>query len=121
MNGYPDRICYHYDQEEGMRLRPAHGVWGGINPHGELEICFYEESDMPPKTSEMLIGPDGTPGAEQVAMQDDARHISRHIHTRLLLNYDTARAVADWLEERLGELESDGQGPVFDLNSGPQQ
>lgn len=121
MDNFPDRIRYHYEQDRQAILRPSHGVWGGINPHGEIEMCFYEESDIPPRISEMSIGPDGTPGEERAVPEDDIRHIRRLIHTRLLLNYDTARAVADWLQERLGELDAGEQGTMFEHNPGPRQ
>lgn len=121
MDQYPDRIRYHYKQDANLPLQVAHGVWGGVNPHGEIEICFYNESDMPPLTSEQRIGADGTPGPEQQNNPDACRHISRHIHSRILVNYDTARAMLDWLEERLAELDSEGRSELYDIQSGIQQ
>lgn len=102
-------------------LRVAHGVWGGVNPHGEIEISFYHESDIPPDSSEQTIGPDGAPGPERPDRHDSSRHIARHIHTRILLNYNTARALLEWLDERIGELDSEGSSEAYDFNSGIQQ
>ena len=42
---YPSRVRYEYSQEPGCRLQYTHGVWGGINPQGEIEVNFYVESD----------------------------------------------------------------------------
>ena len=42
---YPSRIRYEYEQDPETRLQYTHGVWGGINPQGEIEISFYLESD----------------------------------------------------------------------------
>lgn len=38
---YPSRIRYEYEQDPETRLQYTHGVWGGINPQGEIEISFY--------------------------------------------------------------------------------
>lgn len=118
---FPDKIVYHYNQEANTPLQIAHGVWGGINPHGEIEICFYHESDMPPQVAEQQIGADGMPGPERGASMDSSRHIERRIHTRILINYDTARALHNWLDERLNELDSESSPEIYDPNPGIQQ
>lgn len=118
---FPETIQYHYRKADDLPLKVAHGVWGGSNPHGEIEICFYEEGAMPPRLTTQKIGPDGMPGAEMMAADDSGRHIERNIHTRILLNYGTARAVLEWLEERLSELESEAPQEMYDGNSGIKQ
>lgn len=54
---YPSRIRYEYEQDPETRLQYTHGVWGGINPQGEIEISFYLESDKMPPYSERIIAP----------------------------------------------------------------
>lgn len=120
-SGFPDQIRYAYVSEPGLRTRTAHGVWGGVNPHGEVEVCFYDESDTLPEYTEQTIAPDGTPGPEMMPGGDGVRHIRRNIHTRILLNYNTARAVLEWLEGRLGELEAEAPGEIYDMGSGIKQ
>ena len=39
---FPARIRYEYEQDPAARLQYAHGVWGGINPQGEIEIDVYK-------------------------------------------------------------------------------
>lgn len=107
------RIHYTYELAPEARLQVAHGVWGGVTPQGEIEIQFYSESDTPPPYSDLVIGPDGMPGPEVCPGDDDQRNITRHIHSRLLLNYNTARAVLDWLEERVNELEQEFPTDMF--------
>ncbi len=119
---YPDRIVYHYTTQANGDLQYAHGVWGGLNPHGEIEISFYHESDLPPEQAVQQIGPDGLPGAELPQIDEDcARHIERRIHTRILMSYDTARALQDWLDERISELDSEAASEMYDPNNGIQQ
>ena len=68
---YPSRIRYEYEQDPETRLQYTHGVWGGINPQGEIEISFYLESDKMPPYSERIIAPDGSFGHE-IAPYNDA-------------------------------------------------
>ena len=95
---YPSRIRYEYEQDPETRLQYTHGVWGGINPQGEIEISFYLESDKMPPYSERIIAPDGSFGHEIAPYNDEERTITRHIHSRVVMNYHTARAMLEWLE-----------------------
>lgn len=119
----PSRIRFHYDMDKNARLETVHGVWGGINPHGEIEMSFYNESDAIPGVTEQIVAPDGSLGHEMVEEESDVRHINRHIHTRILLNYNTARAVMEWLEDRLSELDEGGGigGDIYGNPSGIEQ
>ncbi len=113
----PARISYEYDIREGTRLEYAHGVWGGVNPHGEVELNFYTESDKLPTSSERLISPDGSVGHEMVSMEEDNKTVQRSIHSRIIMNYNTARAMYEWLDEKLATLESEWEAagtPMFD-------
>lgn len=101
----PLRIRYTYKQEEQLPLKYVHGVWGGINSQGEIEMNFYTESDALPPFSERIIEPDGNMGPEKAPLEDSQKNIIRHIHTKLVLNYHTARAVLDWLDSHLNMLE----------------
>lgn len=113
-NTYPHRIRYEYEQDSGIRPHLAHGVWGGINPQGEIEVNFYLESDKLPQFSERIVSPDGDFGHEMAPFDTDVRTITRHIHSRVVLNYHTARAVLEWLEDKVEALElEDGTSPLL--------
>ena len=119
---HPEKIRYRYTQDKDARLQTAHGVWGGINPQGEIELNVYHESDALPQISECQVAPDGSLGPENLPEGFDRRDIVRHIHARVLLNYDTARAVLEWLEERIATLEmEDGETPPFAARPGREQ
>ena len=121
---HPEKIRYRYTQDKDARLQTAHGVWGGINPQGEIELNFYEESDSLPQWSECLVAPDGSLGPEMMDEENlEVREVVRRINTRVLLNYNTARAVLEWLEDRVAALEMDESGmAVYPRNiTGPEQ
>lgn len=109
---YPTRIRYEYDHAPNARIQYAHGVWGGINPQGEIEINFYLESDKMPDFSERVVAPDGSFGHEMAPFDDDVRVITRHIHSKVLVNYHTARALMDWLEDKVEALEMEEGNPL---------
>lgn len=118
----PLRIRYEYKEDEPTQLKYAHGVWGGINSQGEIEMNFYLESDALPRWSERAIEPDGDLGPEKYPHEERQKNIIRHIHTKLLLNYHTARAVQDWLESHLvilEENEGEPEGVPQTGSSGP--
>ncbi len=112
----PLRIRYEYDQAPGLRPEYAHGVWGGVNPQGEVELNFYTESDKLPPYSERIIAPDGSFSHEMAPYDDDLKVVSRRIHTKLILNYHTARAVLEWLEDKVEILEEEGEAPPMMLD-----
>lgn len=101
----PLRVRYEYKQDESAQLKYAHGVWGGINSQGEIEMNFYVESDALPAWSERAIEPDGGLGPEITPHDERQKNIIRHIHTKLVLNYHTAMAIQDWLQSHLEILE----------------
>ncbi len=118
---FPTRIRYEYAEDEKIQLQTAHGVWGGVNPHGEIELNFYAESDKAPTFSERLVAEDGTLGPEMGSEDDDTRIIKRTIHTKILLNYRTAHAVLEWLEDKIDSLEMDESTLFLDDDTGIEQ
>ena len=114
----PLRVRYEYKQDESAQLKYAHGVWGGINSQGEIEMNFYVESDALPAWSERAIEPDGGLGPEITPQDDRQKNIIRHIHTKLVLNYHTARAIQEWLESHLEILEDSEDMGVDAATSG---
>lgn len=114
----PLRVRYEYKQDESAQLKYAHGVWGGINSQGEIEMNFYVESDALPAWSERAIEPDGGLGPEITPHDERQKNIVRHIHTKLVLNYHTAMAIQDWLQSHLEILEDSEDMGIDTATSG---
>ncbi len=121
----PRRVRYVYKEECETKLKYAHGIWGGINPRGEIELSFYTESDKIPAYAECVLGADGNFGPELVPQGDDEHTVIRTINNRVLLNYHTAHALWQWLEEHLESLEEleafEGRGFMKDDDTGVEQ
>ena len=110
-------VRFEYEQAPDMSLTYAHGVWGGVNPQGEVEMNFYTESDKFPEFSERMVEPDGGIGEETAHYGEHGRSIVRRINSKLILNYHTARAVCDWLEDKLALLEAEAEDENMLLDS----
>jgi hypothetical protein len=122
MSKMPSKIRYSFSLEPKARLQTAHGVWGGVNSQGEIEMNFYYESEVLPPFVEQIVEPDGTLGHELIPPEDEElREVTRSIHTRVLLNYNTARGVLEWLEEQLDALEEEGRAMYDGPDSGVTQ
>src|SRR5574344_1916308 len=122
-NTHPQKLRYEYEVAPEARPHYAHGVWGGINPQGEIEMNFYLESDKIPAFSERIISPDGSLGHEMAPGMTDVRVITRNINAKVVLNYQTARAVLEWLEDKveLLEMEEKSSGMLLDGDKGVEQ
>ena len=61
-------------------------------------------------------------GHEIAPYNDEERTITRHIHSRVVMNYHTARAMLEWLEDKVAALEAeeDGSAPLSFDESGFQ-
>lgn len=95
-NIYPTRVHYEYKIEDTARVQYAHGVWGGVTKHGEIELNFYLEHDN------LGIRKETHTQHKEVVQ---THYITRLVHSRILLNYATARSVLEWLEEKVETLE----------------
>lgn len=114
----PLRVRYEYEQHPDAQLQYAHGVWGGANSHGEVELNFYTESDKLPAFSECIIAPDGSFGHETVPYDKHLKVVTRRIHSKILLNYHTVRGLIELLQEAADTLEAEGgDGFYFDDES----
>lgn len=113
----PTKIRYEYIQENNAKPNYTHGVWGGLSPLGEIEVNFYVESDKIPEFSERRMDEEGTLGPEMAPYNENERIIIRNIHSKILINYQTAKALIEWLEEKVESLETEEISTVFTLDN----
>ncbi|MGE4296581.1 MAG: hypothetical protein AB7E47_01010 [Desulfovibrionaceae bacterium] len=118
----PNKVVYEYSVPDDLHTAYAHGVWGGVNPHGEIELSFYTESDKIPLFAQRAILPDGSLGPEVTELGEDRKIIVREVKAKVLLNYHAAKAVIAWLEEKVRALEMESDHPhLFMDDAGPEQ
>ena len=110
---FPMRIRYEYKETPDSQPHYAHGVWGGINAQGEVEINFYTESDKLPPFSERLVAPDGSFGHEMAPYDENTKVVVRNVFSRVIINYHTAHDIIDWLEDKIQVLDMEAEGPLY--------
>ena len=89
------QLLYTYTQEEATPIRYAHGVWGGVTSHDEIEMHFYVESTTPPTE----CAPDAQTGEQTQSV------VERAIHSKVLMDYSAALALHQWLTDKLEDIE----------------
>jgi len=116
---FPLRVRYEYKEAPNSQPQYAHGVWGGINAQGEVEINFYTECDKLPPYSERLVAPDGSFGHEMAPCDESTKVVVRNIFSRVIVNYHTAHDIIDWLEDKIQVLDMEADGSLYPLKGEP--
>ena len=83
----------------------VNGAHGGLSPRGELVINFYLERPPLPNSVTHEITPAGGIGTEtDVQPADHGRSLVRQVASGVVLNYETASEIHNWLGEKLKEM-----------------
>lgn len=98
------RVVYHFIKGNHFRVVAADGAWGGVTPNGDLSVSFYNERfPIPTKVTHQITGL--KLGAEIVGEREAKDGIVREFEVAVHLKPVAARALLNWLTEKLGELE----------------
>jgi hypothetical protein len=103
-----DSIKVKYKYDKNYNPSYANGAYGGLSPLGEIIIHFYlERSPLP--ISQTLKTAEGLPTAEIAEFEPDDLNVSivRFVESGVVLNYETAKEVAKFLETLCKKLEAD--------------
>ncbi len=85
----------------------VNGAHGGLSPRGELIMNFYLERIPLPESITHEINQNGTIGGEiEMEPADLKNSLVRYIENGVVLNYQSARELHQWLGERVKEMET---------------
>lgn len=98
-----ERVRFVFQASNTHQVHPCHGVWGGPNPHGQLEASFYIDSPILPLVANMRASAD-MPGLSTLESQEfpiagnegDVLY-ARRLVTGVLLSPTDAIAIGEWL------------------------
>ena len=100
------QLKFKYLFPEDYNPHYANGAHGGVTPRGELIVNFYLERQPLPRSITHVITPSGTIGPEiDTAPEDLNSSLVRHVSSGVVLTYQTARDIHQWLGEKIKELE----------------
>ena len=127
MDDHVTKYILKFRRDPDLPLPLVHGVFGGVNPMGEIELNFFSESeDLPDRVERLVSNADGAVLNEEIISGDpEARHVTRTIVSRIVVTYATAQAIRTWLDEQIKVMEDIAAGadiPFFgEPSSGPKQ
>ena len=127
MDDHVTKYILKFRRDPALPLPLVHGVFGGVNPMGEIELNFFAESeDLPDRVERLVSNADGAVLNEEIISGDpEARHVTRTIVSRIVVTYATAQAIRTWLDEQIKVMEDIAAGadiPFFgEPSSGPKQ
>ena len=83
------------------------GAHGGVSPRGEIVANFYLERQPLPNEITHAINPDGTIGADIIDVDPKNLNniIVRYVSSGVVLNHQNAKALHNWLGDKIAELE----------------
>jgi len=103
----PKEVVIDYREPEDLRSFYAHGVFGGISPHGELVLKFYQDSLKTPERARIYVDEVGHLEKEVQIFNENQSKIERKVLVEILLNPETAMSIAEWIKGKIKEFKSE--------------
>jgi hypothetical protein len=107
MSKHDPSISFKYIFKYDYNPVYVNGAHGGVSPRGEIIANFYLERQPLPNEISHAINPDGSIGADVVAVDPENLNslIIRYVSSGVVLNYQNAKALHSWLGDKVEELE----------------
>jgi hypothetical protein len=107
MSKHEPAITFKYIFKYDYNPVYVNGAHGGVSPRGEIVANFYLERQPLPNEITHAINPDGTIGADIVAVDPENLEstIIRYVSNGVVLNHQNAKALHSWLGDKIVELE----------------
>ena len=101
----PRHVRFDYIKGQFFRVIHADGVVGGLTPRLDVHMDFWSERFPIPKQVVHALKEDGSLGEEVKAERQTRDAIVREVEAGVVLDVETARALRDWLNERIAEAD----------------
>ena len=100
------KIEFKYEHSDNYIPHYISGVYGGITPRRTIIANFFLERQLIPESEVNEITEDGKVGnLVEKKPQVEIPTVVRYIPTGIIMDYDTAIAIHDWLEKKIKSLE----------------
>ena len=99
------KLRFKYVFDDDYNPVYANGAYGGVSPRGEIVINFYHERPALPRDTFQGLSVSGFPEGEEEVPDEVSRTLIRKVTAGVVMNYDTAKAVHEWLGRHLRRLE----------------
>ncbi len=106
MSNTPTSVAFKYVFRYDYNPVYVNGAHGGVSPRGDLVVNFYLERQPLPNELTHGINPDGGIGnVVAVDPEDLNTSIVRFVSNGVVLNYQNARDIHQWLGDKIAEME----------------
>lgn len=100
------RVAFDYIKSPHFRTIVAEGIFGGISPRGRINMAIWNERWPIPKQSVQEIGKKNELGKEIIEERVSRDAVIREVDVMLSLDVTTAIQMRDWLNDKLGDIDS---------------
>jgi hypothetical protein len=106
-NGHTDStVAFDYIKSQFFRVIHTDGAIGSVTPNGHIHMALFSERQAIPRRLVNTLNSDGTLG-ELVPEQSETRgSIVREMDVDVLLTFEAAQRIFEWLRARLDEAKS---------------
>jgi hypothetical protein len=98
-----------YIKSNACRVIHADGAYGGVTTQLLIYMALYSEHNMPPDKATIILDRNDKTAREEP--QPRSNKVTREIETEVMMSLDVARALRDWLAERLAAAEKIQDNP----------
>jgi hypothetical protein len=95
---------FEFATSPAYRVVHVDGVWGGITPHGLIQMALFSDRKPFPSRVDYQRGDGGV--LEEVRREQTDAAFEREIEVSGMLSVGVAKSLAAWLEERVAEIEA---------------
>jgi len=99
------RATFFYRKSNFFRVVHADGATGGPTPDRKIMIAIFNQRSALPDMVEHVLTPDGRLGPE-VARQTEHEGFIREVEVGIVMEPNTAKELAEWLQRQVRLLES---------------
>lgn len=97
-----DRVKFGFIKDEGYRLVPINGVWGGATPRGDIRADFFYESYTVPTEVTHRLTPPGQ--VREELERKVPQHLQRTVFVGMMLTVEQADSIGRWLQQQAREM-----------------
>lgn len=98
------KLKFKYVVPDNLRDLYVNGLWGGVTPRAEIHMQFYNERIPIPNLVTCEVGEKGKLSEVD---RDIGGDVVRVVQSSLVMDYSTAVAVRDWLNDRIKLVEAE--------------
>jgi hypothetical protein len=100
------RVAFDYIKSQHFRVLHADGVIGSLTPPGNLHAVFFSERPAIPRRVVHALDESGQLGAPLPSETVSRDSIVREADVDIHMSLPVARALRDWLGQRIAEAEA---------------